>query len=146
MLPLLTFASGIVAGIVGVRLIKSSKAPQRLRAAGAATAAGLGTLGEKAWHGMGQAQAGLRHAAVSGLSTIEKSSASLRAKLESGEAEPEPEAAPEAEAPEAPEPVKPAVRKTSAHPAEAEEPGKPARGRRKAPEGEGDTEPGGEES
>lgn len=63
MLPFLTFASGIIAGIVGVKLLKNIKAPDS-----------LGTLGDKA-------QAGLRDATVSGLSAIEKSSASLRAKL-----------------------------------------------------------------
>lgn len=59
MLPFLTFASGIIAGIVGVKLLKNVKAPQS-----------LGSIGDKA-----------RDVTVSGLSAIEKSSASLRTKL-----------------------------------------------------------------
>lgn len=81
MLPFLTFASGIVAGIVGVQLLKKARTPQN-----------IGDLGTKARSGLDKAGAGLRDATVSSLSAIEKSSASLRAKLT-------PEAAPEAEAP-----------------------------------------------
>ena len=72
MLPLLTFASGLIAGIVGVRLVKSVTAPSGPRAAATAR---LGTIGDKA-------QTGLRQATVSGLTVIEKSSANLRAKLD----------------------------------------------------------------
>ena len=78
MLPLLTFASGLVAGIIGVRLIKTVKAPEGLRAA---TSERLATINDKARHGFDQAQTGLRQATVSGLTVIEKSSASLRSKL-----------------------------------------------------------------
>ncbi len=60
MLPLLRFAAGLVVGIAGVTLLKSGKAKQ----------------------GLDQAQTSLRDAAVYGLSAIEKSSASLREKLE----------------------------------------------------------------
>lgn len=65
MLPVLTFASGLIAGIVGVRLLKKAKLADRPD-----TAARLD-----------KAQTGLRHAAVSGLAAVEKSSACLRAKL-----------------------------------------------------------------
>lgn len=70
MLPLLTFASGLVAGIIGVKLLKKVKTPDS-----------LGGLGDKARGGLDKAQAGLRDATVSSLSAIEKSTASLRAKL-----------------------------------------------------------------
>ncbi|MFA6022392.1 MAG: hypothetical protein WC722_19205 [Rhodospirillales bacterium] len=70
MLPLLTFASGLLAGIVGVKLLKKVKAPDS-----------LGNFGDKARSGLDKAQAGLRDATVTSLSAIEKSTASLRAKL-----------------------------------------------------------------
>lgn len=88
MLPFLTFASGIIAGIVGVKLLKNVKAPQS-----------LGSIGDKARGGLDKAQAGLRDVTVSGLSAIEKSSASLRTKLTLEEpAAPEPAAVPVAKA------------------------------------------------
>lgn len=74
MLPLLTFASGLLAGVVGVRLLKSVKTPEGVKTATAA-------IGGKARHGLDQAQTGLRQATVSGLTAIERSSASLRARL-----------------------------------------------------------------
>lgn len=83
MLPFLTFAGGIVAGIVGVKLLKQVKTPES-----------LGSLGDKARSGLDKAGAGLREATVSGLSAIEKSTATLRTKLT-------PEAEPEAEVPAA---------------------------------------------
>lgn len=92
MLPLLTFASGVLAGVVGIRLLKSVQAPDGLRTAGTAAATGLSAAGDKARQGLDQAQAGLRQAAVAGLTTIEKSSASLRSRL--GEAESSPAAEP----------------------------------------------------
>lgn len=70
MLPFLTFASGIVAGVVGVQLLKTAK-----------TTHGVGTLGAKARNGLDKAGEGVRDATLSGLSAIEKSSAALRAKL-----------------------------------------------------------------
>jgi len=78
MRPLLTFASGLLAGIVGIRLLKTVKLPENLRANATAR---LDTLGDKARHGFDKAETGLRQATVSGLETIEKSSASLRSKL-----------------------------------------------------------------
>lgn len=80
--PLLTFASGLLAGIVGVRLLNKT-APQ------VAAAVRAGDLGGKARQGLTQAQSGLRDATVSGLAAIEKSSASLRARLTPAQAEAE---------------------------------------------------------
>lgn len=85
MLPFLTFAGGIVAGIVGVKLLKQVKTPESLE-----------SLGDKARSGLDKAGAGLRDVTVSGLSAIEKSTAKMRGKL-SPEAEAEvPAAAPAA--------------------------------------------------
>ncbi|TAN77953.1 MAG: hypothetical protein EPN20_01375, partial [Magnetospirillum sp.] len=77
--PLLTFASGLVAGIVGVKLLKKAAPP---------AAAQLDGIGGKARQGLAQAQTSLRDATVSGLTAIEKSSAGLRAKLAPAAAEP----------------------------------------------------------
>ena len=71
MLPVLTFAAGLIAGAVGYRALKKSKSNVSLRAAG-----------DAARDGLDKAQSGLRQAAVSGLSAVERSSASLRAKLD----------------------------------------------------------------
>lgn len=65
MLPVLTFASGLIAGIVGVQMLKKAKLADRPDPAAR----------------LDKAQAGLRQAAVSGLAAVEKSSACLRAKL-----------------------------------------------------------------
>lgn len=119
MLPLLTFASGLVAGIVGLRLLKSVKAPENLRSTATAR---LETIGDKA-----------RQATVSGLTAIEKSSAGLRTKLTPVAAEPalEPDAVVEAQAPvQAKPPVK-------AKPAR-----KPARKKAPPPVAETETETG----
>ena len=78
---LLTFAAGVVAGVAGVKALKKAEAPEK-----------LADLAQKARGGFDRAGEGLRDATVSGLSAVEKSSASLRAKL-SGDAEP-PAAAP----------------------------------------------------
>lgn len=95
MLPLLTFASGLVAGIVGIRLLKTVKTPENLKTA-------AGTIGDKARHGLDQAQSGLRQATVSGLTAIEKSSATLRARL-----------SPEMGEPPVEQPARPAARKAT---------------------------------
>lgn len=76
MLPILTFASGIIAGALGVRWIKKSKAPAQLT-----------TLARKARDGFDKAGEELRDVTASGLSAVEKSTASLRAKL-AGQTEP----------------------------------------------------------
>ena len=91
MLPFLTFASGIVAGIVGVKLLRNVKAPDS-----------LGSLGDKARSGLDKAGAGLRDATVSGLSVLEKSTAHLRDKLAPAA---EPTAVDEAAAPDVAVPV-----------------------------------------
>lgn len=109
MLPLLTFASGLVAGIVGLRLLKSVKAPENLRSTATAR---LETIGDKA-----------RQATVSGLTAIEKSSAGLRTKLTPVAAEPalEPDAEVEAQAPvQAKPPVKAKPARKKAPPPVAE--------------------------
>ncbi|MCR6629146.1 MAG: hypothetical protein NVV74_03310 [Magnetospirillum sp.] len=118
MLPLLTFASGLVAGIVGVRLLKTVTAPEGLKAA-------TGSLGDKARQGLDQAQSGLRSAALSSLTAIEKSSASLRGKLETPPVEAVPEAA------EAAQPARKAVprKAKAASPAKSAETPKPVRKR-----------------
>ncbi len=145
MLPLLTFASGIVAGIVGVRLLKSAKMPEGLRKGTDAAAAGLGSVGDN-----------LRRAAASGLSSVEQTSASLRAKL--GEDQPvAPAAKPaksrrarlaEAAAPiaETAEPPAPKVRKVRARSGKAETGEKPKRAGRKTAAPKPPAEPGGETS
>lgn len=96
MLPVLTFAAGLIVGAAGYRALKKSKSSVNFRAAG-----------DAARDGLGKAQSGLRQAAVSGLSAVERSSANLRVKLETVPAEAdEPvsaaDAAPEASAPVAP--------------------------------------------
>lgn len=70
MSPLLRFASGIVVGIIGAQLLRQSKAPDAVK-----------SFAQKARSGLDKASEELRDAAVSGLSAVEKSSASLRAKL-----------------------------------------------------------------
>jgi hypothetical protein len=118
MLPLLTFASGLVAGIVGLRLLKNVKTPEGLKAT-------AGSLGDKARHGIDQAQSSLRQATVSSLTAIEASSASLRAKLAPESATPTPEARPARRkaksTPEIATAAKPAAkRRPKAKPAEPE--------------------------
>jgi hypothetical protein len=86
MVPLLPFAVGLLAGVVGVKALKKAKTPEA-----------LGTLSQGARDGVERASSGLKDAAVSGLSALERSSASLRAKLEN------PSAQAEDGAPEGPE-------------------------------------------
>lgn len=70
MLPLFTFASGIMAGVVGVHLLKKAKAPAAIK-----------SMADKARSGFDKAGGELREATLSGLNVVDKSSASLRAKL-----------------------------------------------------------------
>lgn len=72
MVPLLTFASGLLAGIVGVRVLKGTAKPSGEK---------LQALGTRARDGLEKAQNGLRSATISGLEGIERSSAHLRDKL-----------------------------------------------------------------
>jgi len=76
-LPVLTFASGLIAGALGVQLLKKAKLS-----------------------GGAKPPIDLRQAAVSGLAAMEASSASLRAKLT-------PEGSPAAATPPADEPAAP---------------------------------------
>ncbi|PKU24716.1 hypothetical protein [Telmatospirillum siberiense] len=79
MLPLLPFAAGLAAGIFGIRLLKGVKA------------ADYRDVNAAARERLDRARNNVRQAAVAGLSAVEHSSASLRAKLT-------PEAVPEAAA------------------------------------------------
>ncbi len=105
MFPLLTFATGLVVGIAGVRLLKSAKiVPIATPSAD--------DIGKKAREGFDRARSGLREAAVSGLSAVERTSAGLRDKLA-----PEPAAQPSATAEvepsaEAPPAAKPKARRS----------------------------------
>lgn len=74
MLPLLTFASGLVAGVAGVRLLKNARSSERLTA-------GLGAVGAKGQCALDKAQTTVRAAAISGLSAVERTSARVRTKL-----------------------------------------------------------------
>lgn len=70
MLPLFTFASGIMAGVVGVHLLKKAKAPAAIKSMAGKARSGLDRAGEE-----------LREATLSGLNVVDKSSATLRARL-----------------------------------------------------------------
>jgi len=76
--PVLLFATGLVTGIIGVRALKKNGPGKET----------LSALGDKTRHGLDQAKSGLRDATVSGLTAIEKSSATLRGKLTPAAAEP----------------------------------------------------------
>lgn len=92
MYPLLIFATGLVVGAAGTRLLKGANGPLKAKAAAAT---------EKAQGGVEKAQEAVRDAALSGLSAIERTSARLRTKLTpepADEAAGEPAAAPSVEA------------------------------------------------
>lgn len=74
MLPLLTFATGLIVGIAGVRVARSARPGDGLKAA-------ADGVGAKARQGFESARSGLRDAAVTGLSAVEKTSAGLRERL-----------------------------------------------------------------
>ncbi len=117
MYPLLIFATGLVVGAAGARLLKGANGPLKAKATAAT---------EKAQCGVEKAQEAVRDAAVSGLSAIERTSARLRTKLT-----PEPadeaagEPAPEAPAETVAETAAPA---TEAAPTEPERPAPPPAG------------------
>lgn len=103
--PLLTFSTGLLAGVVAVRWLKNGKAKanaiaaqERLRGA---TASGR----EKAAGSLEAAQQKLRDAAIASLSAVETSSARLRTRLT-----PAAEAAPASDAASAPAKKAPARR------------------------------------
>ena len=72
--PLFMLAAGLVAGAMGVRLAKSTNARKALQSTAARS-------GETVRTGLNQARTGVRDAAVSGLKSIEKTSAALQRKL-----------------------------------------------------------------
>ncbi|NUB16016.1 hypothetical protein GAY28_27750 [Azospirillum brasilense] len=76
MLPLLTFASGVIAGAIGVRMVKNAKAKADPKIAD------LKSIDVKAAarEGSGKAQTAVREAAVTGLLAIERTSAGLRSR------------------------------------------------------------------
>lgn len=99
MYPLLVFASGVIAGAVGIRVLKRATLPEGVKAAAGSGRAGLD-----------RAQEAVREAALSGLSAVERTSATLRTRLTPSPGAPEaaepdaaePDAAPADEAPPAP--------------------------------------------
>ena len=72
--PLFTLIAGLAVGVMGVRLAKSANTRKALQSTAA-------TGGETVRTGLNQARSAVRDAAVSGLQTIEKTSAALREKL-----------------------------------------------------------------
>lgn len=77
MLPLLTFASGVIAGAIGVRMVKNAKAKADPKIADLKAV----DVKAAAREGAGKAQTAVREAAVSGLLAIERTSAGLRSRL-----------------------------------------------------------------
>ncbi len=73
--PLFTVIAGVAVGVMGVRLAKSANTRKALQST-AATGAGM------VHTGLNHARSGVRDAVVSGLTTIEKTSAALRRKLD----------------------------------------------------------------
>ena len=120
MLPFLTFATGLLAGIAGVRLLKSAKFD-------AIPTPSAADLGKTAREGFDRARTGLREAAVSGLTTVEKTSAGLREKLAPEPAPPgepavaEPSGTVETEAATEPKAAKPKARRAARKPAKPTE-------------------------
>lgn len=72
--PLFTLFAGITVGVMGVRLVKSSKLPRVLQSTALTGSQAVRT-------GMNQAGSGARGAAVLGLQSVEKTSAALQRKL-----------------------------------------------------------------
>ena len=73
--PLLTLVAGVAVGVVGVRMAKSANAQKALQGTAAKG-------GETVRTGLTQARGAVRGAAVSGLRTVENTSAALRRKLD----------------------------------------------------------------
>lgn len=112
MLPVLMFASGLVAGVVGVRLLKKATTP---------AAPDLHRLGQRT-------RDGLRDATVTGLTAIETQAASLRAKLtpatEAAPTEPAADGPEQAATPDTAPALTAAAPEPGAEPAAPMEPGK----------------------
>lgn len=100
MLPLLTFASGVIAGAIGVRMVKTA------RAKADPAIADLKAVDVKAAarEGAGKAQTAVREAAVTSLLAIERTSAGLRSRLATPVEEAPVEEAPVEAVPTEPEP------------------------------------------
>lgn len=77
MLPLLTFASGVIAGAIGVRMMKNAKVKADPKIADLKSV----DVKAAAREGAGKAQTAVREAAVTGLLAIERTSAGLRSRL-----------------------------------------------------------------
>lgn len=140
MFPLLTFAAGLVTGAASIRLLKSIKAPDKLREA---TVSGVEAVTTTARDQYGRVETGLRKATVSSLSAIERSSATLRAKLEAEPAETPPQDAPAAPA-KARTRAKPKAKPVAEAEAKPKAVAKPRRASRKtaeAPEGGSEPQP-----
>ncbi|MDR2925143.1 MAG: hypothetical protein LBU76_04230 [Azoarcus sp.] len=100
MLPLYPFVAGLLVGAVAVRAYRAPKTRDNLKDAG-----------KKIKKKSAEAQETLRHAAISGLSAIESSSARWRDRLQAGAG-----AAAENPAASAAETEKPAVKKPASRP------------------------------
>lgn len=95
MLPLLTFASGVIAGAIGVRMVKNAKAKADPKIADLrATDVKAVDVKAAAREGAGKARTAVREAAVTGLLAIERTSAGLRSRLATPVEEAPAEAAP----------------------------------------------------
>lgn len=79
--PLLTFSTGILAGIAAVRWLKSGQAKANALAAQKRLREMTARGQDKAASGLGATQQTLRDAAVAGLSAVETSSKRLRSRL-----------------------------------------------------------------
>lgn len=78
MFPLITFFSGVIAGAVGVRLVKNAVASGDRRAT---VRDGVAGVGASVQAGAGKAQAAVREATITSLLAIERTSADLRSRL-----------------------------------------------------------------
>lgn len=79
--PLLTLSAGILAGVVAVRWLKNAKTRAAFDAAQKRLCETTASSRKKAVSAIDVAQHKLRDAAITGLNTVESSSAKLRGKL-----------------------------------------------------------------
>ncbi|NYZ13657.1 hypothetical protein HL658_13975 [Azospirillum sp. RWY-5-1] len=78
MFPLITFFTGVIAGAVGVRLVKNAVVSRDRTAAVRDGVAGVGATVQA---GAGKAQTAVREATITSLLAIERTSADLRSRL-----------------------------------------------------------------
>lgn len=78
MFPLITFFSGVIAGAVGVRLVKNAMTSRDFTTA---VRDGAESVGARAQAGGGKAQTAVREATITSLLAIERTSADLRSRL-----------------------------------------------------------------